>query len=499
MSKCTVSDLLLASPLSKAPLELVRQVLSVIGQVVALVQAFRAAPTTPMAACEFENALQALLRELGRLILEWTYNNLEPDEPKFLPNEVLWEGQWYRRRSRRARRGLVCTLFGPIRLVRYLYQPWYGGESSIFPLEINLGIEPGGATPALALRAAWLAAANTQQQTLDFLREDHGVHWSVKTLRKLTAAVAERLAQQRHPTQVARLLELLAAADASRGPRKIVLSVGRDGVFVPIRKRREYQEAATATVAVYDRNSKRLGTVYLGRMPQPGQTTISEQLTRLLRDVLEQWHGPQPRLCYVTDAGHHPTEYFHRVLRWMRHPRTGQPLGWEWVIDYFHVCGRISQLAEAIFGDGKEAIAWAKKMRRWMKTKASGAYRVLHSAAALKAKRGLRGPAKLFAEAYGYLSTRLDWLDYVDYQRRGLPIGSGVTEAACKTVFACRFKQAGMAWSHDGGQTILELRLLRLSNVWKSARDAYLAAKPKITVYPPTECQKSAIPLKIAA
>lgn len=499
MSKLTVSCLVSASPLAAAPLELARQVVSIVGQIMAAVQAFRLAVTTPAATHEFETAVQSLLRELGRVILEWTYNHLEPDEPELLPQELLWEDQWYRRRTRRPRRGMVWTLFGPIRLSRFLYQPWYPGEPAIFPLEINLGIEPGGATPALALRTGWLAAAGTQQQTLDILREDHGVTWSVQTLRKLTAAVAEQLAQHRHPAQVAKLLELLGAADASRGPRKIVLSVGRDGVFVPIRKRREYQEAATATVAVYDRRGKRLGTVYLGRMPQPGQTTLSEQLTRLLRDVLQQWHGPLPRLCYVTDAGHHPTEYFQRTLRWMRHPRTDQPLGWEWVIDYYHVCSRISQLAEAIFGEGRKAHAWARRMRRWLKTKSNGAYRVLHSAAALKAKRGLRGPAKLFAEAYGYLSARLDWLNYVDYRRRGLPIGSGVTEAACKTVFAFRFQQAGMAWTHEGGQTILELRLLRLSNVWESARDDYLAAKPKIILHPRTERKKSAIPLKIAA
>lgn len=499
MNQLTVSTLLLASPLVAAPLELVRRILSIVGAIVALVKTFRSGEITPAAAHEFETKLQSLLRDLGRQILEWTYNHLEPDDPKLLPDQVLWEGQWYRRRTRRQRRGSIWTLFGPVALSRVLYQSCYPGEPAIFPLQINLGIEPGGATVALALRTAWLSAAGTQQQTLDILRKDHGVTWSIKTLRKVTAAVAEQLAAQRHPAQVAKLLELLAAADASAGPRKIVLSVGRDGVFVPIRKSRQYQEAATATVAVYDRGGQRLGTVYLGRMPQPGQPILSEQLTRLLRDVLEQWHGPLPRLCYVTDAGFHPTEYFHRVLRWMRHPRTGQPLGWEWVIDYYHVCSRISQLAEALFGEGKQALAWAKRMRRWLKTKANGAYRVLHSAAALKTKRGLRGPAKLFTEAYGYMSTRLEWLDYVDYQRRGLPIGSGVTEAACKTVFACRFKQAGMAWSHAGGQTILDLRLLRLSNVWTQARDAYLAAKPKITLHPPTGCKKSAIPLKIAA
>ena len=38
------------------------------------------------------------------------------------------------------------------------------------------------------------------------------------------------------------------------------------------------------------------------------------------------------------------------------------------------------------------------------------------------------------------------WLDYRGYRRERLPIGSGVTEAACKTVFTQRLKQSGMTW-----------------------------------------------------
>src|SRR2546430_11104785 len=58
----------------------------------------------------------------------------------------------------------------------------------------------------------------------------------------------------------------------------------RSGVFVPIRGDDSYREAATATLSVYDRAGVRLGTVYLGRMPEPepGQGALSGQLTRLI-------------------------------------------------------------------------------------------------------------------------------------------------------------------------------------------------------------------------
>lgn len=491
--------LLLASPLVLAPIDLLQRILPVLGEILGMAVGFRSGPISPASVYEFETQLSARLRELGRVIVEWTYNTIESNDLAAMPQELRSQNEVYRRGSKKRRRGTVATLFGPIVLLRFLYRAATLGEPALFPLEINLGIEPWDATPALALKAGFLATAMTQAEALAVLHTEHGVVWSVARFRKVVAAVSLEMSEQRHERQAARLLELLENAAQSKGHRKIVVSVGRDGLFLPIRKSKSYQEAATATVAVYDRSGRRLGTVYLGRMPEPGQGTLTEQLDRLLKDVLMRWQGPLPRLCYVTDAGHHPTEYFENSLRGSRHPRTGEPLHWERIVDYYHACGYISNLAEAIFGAGKEAAAWSRKMRRWLRDKPRGAYRVLHSAAALKDKRGLAGPAKQFAVAYRYLRDRLDYLDYVDYRRRGLPIGSGVTEAACKIVFTCRFKRSGMKWSVEGGQTILDLRILRLSNVWDTARAATLAAKPTLFLHPPTNYGKHHAPSKIAA
>jgi len=71
--------------------------------------------------------------------------------------------------------------------------------------------------------------------------------------------------------------------------------VGRDGVIVPTRPC--WEEAATATVTVYDRRGQRLGSVYLGRMPEAGQGTLTQQLTALLAAVLRAWEGPAAPTC----------------------------------------------------------------------------------------------------------------------------------------------------------------------------------------------------------
>jgi len=81
-------------------------------------------------------------------------------------------------------------------------------------------------------------------------------------------------------------------------------------------------------------------------------------------------------------------------------------------------------------------------------------------------RRGLSGQAKTYSRAYAYLKKRSQWMRCRSYRRQHLPIVSGITEAACKVVFTQRLKCSRMAWTRDGGQVILDLRVIRLSGVW---------------------------------
>jgi hypothetical protein len=130
------------------------------------------------------------------------------------------------------------------------------------------------------------------------------------------------------------------------------------------------------------------------------------------------------------------------------------------MIDSSHACQYVQQLADAIFGPGTESQRWAKRMREQLKTQSNGVARVLQSASALQHKRGLSGQAKVYAQAYAYLHKRRQWMRSQSYRRQHVPIGSGITEAACKTVFTQRLKRSGMSWTISGGQVILDLRVL---------------------------------------
>jgi hypothetical protein len=469
---------LVATAVGERCQELAERSLPWLEKVVRLVEGFLGQPLSPTAMYQFELALRDLVQRLGRMTLEWTVNQLEPEE---LPAHVTLDGEGYRLRPKSPRRSLD-SLFGPLRLWRYRYEALTPGEPSRFPLEERLGIAARRALPALAERAAWWSVGHTQAQVLAVLRRDYGVAWSVPTLRAVVQGMSAGMVEHRQAAQVRKLQGWLRQAEAAGGPHRPAVSVGRDGVMVPLRHETAYREAAAGTVSVIDGRGRRVGTVYLGQMPETGQKTLSRQLTSLLTHLLTALTGVLPRLHYVSDGGHEPTRYFHRVLRKLCDPlHPGRLLRWTRVIDFYHACGYITKLSEAFYGQVAGVTGWARKMRHWLRDKRNGVFRVLHSAAALRSRsrrRWTRAETKAYTDGYRYLRQRKPFMDYAGYRRRGLPIGSGITEAACKTVFTQRLKQSGMTWEIEGGQVILDLRTIWLSGVWDEVHHAYLAAKP---------------------
>jgi hypothetical protein len=198
-----------------------------------------------------------LLCEVGRHVIDHAYNHAEP-APEECPLRVRFGRETYRRRDKTP--NTLGTLFGSIELRRCVYECLEPGEACVWPLELRLGVVAGLATPALAERVGRWSADHEQDAVRSLLRVEHGVSWSVQSLRKVAAAVRDGVAEPGEQARIDRLVELLTEAQQSSGKHRPTRGCGRDGVMVPIRGQ-DYREAATGTVSVHDRRGKRLGTV----------------------------------------------------------------------------------------------------------------------------------------------------------------------------------------------------------------------------------------------
>ena len=102
-----------------------------------------------------------------------------------------------------------------------------------------------------------------------------------------------------------------------------------------------------------------------------------------------------------------------------------------------------------------------------LKEQAGGVGTVIASLLGLE--RSLRARAKASARQKKavrserkYFENQCERMDCAAYIAKGLPIGSGVVEAACKTLATQRMKRSGMSWG-DGKQAVLTIRSLQQS------------------------------------
>lgn len=78
---------------------------------------------------------------------------------------------------------------------------------------------------------------------------------------------------------------------------------------------------------------------------------------------------------------------------------------------------------------------------------------------------GLRGEArKKLSEHVTYIANNKDRMRYASLRAKCVPIGSGATEGACKSLVMVRAKACGQRWHDDGIDALLVMRGLHLSD-----------------------------------
>jgi hypothetical protein len=149
--------------------------------------------------------------------------------------------------------------------------------------------------------------------------------------------------------------------------------------------------------------------------------------------------------------------------------QRGVIAGWHEAIDCFHLLERLAAALVIIESDEGERRRQLDEWRDRLDTQDSAIDSIEHFLVRRYGELGTKKQEQLW-EHLRYVQNNKDRMRYVTIESAGLPIGSGVTESAAKTVIGRRTKNAGQRWSVPGLRGVLTLRALhqsqRLPRFW---------------------------------
>jgi hypothetical protein len=134
------------------------------------------------------------------------------------------------------------------------------------------------------------------------------------------------------------------------------------------------------------------------------------------------------------------------------------------VLDIRHVMSSLWSAANALFGDASQA------GKRWVPQTLTEILRgrvgyVIGGLPQILTKQRLRQSRReTLAKVSTFFHNHRRWLPYDAYLAAGLPVGTGVVEAACGSVVKHRREGEGKRWSLEGAEAILTLRSRKKSH-----------------------------------
>ena len=140
------------------------------------------------------------------------------------------------------------------------------------------------------------------------------------------------------------------------------------------------------------------------------------------------------------------------------------------VTDFWHATEYLAQAGEVIFPAKRDSLQkkqWLDERCHKLKHLKGAAGRILKELNDKLAGKLSTSNREKLQKAVSYFTNQKARMRYYSLVKQGLPIGSGVTEAACKMIVKQRLCQSGMKWYEKGESIKLSLRTLERSNRWE--------------------------------
>jgi hypothetical protein len=412
---------------------------------------------------DFERELRAHTLSAERAVHVQDFGRLDVDAPG-----IVVDGARYIRRSGKTI-GHYMTLAGAIEVPRSTYRQrgGHGGET-VAAIDLRLGLIGGHWTPTAAKTATTFMASCPSVESAMLLEAAGTMTPSSSHLDRVAKLVGDlweaRRIEFEAEVRQAESLDLPTSAAVAH----VVLSL--DGVMVPMKDApripglgkkdqgpKGHREASSGTMSLYGQNGERLRTIRFGRMPERHKVTLHQQLLGELMPLRARY--PDATVVAVADGAHDNWRIVDEIAEELSCKITRR-------LDYFHAVEHLTEGLSAA-GAADDVVA------EW-RTRLKDEPGVIEPLIEEICGRATESGKIVVERCLNFFLNNADRIDYAEAAEAGQPIGSGVQEAACKTLVTQRMKRSGMSWRRPGGQAILTLRGLaqsnRLAHAWNALR-----------------------------
>jgi len=381
-----------------------------------------------------EEAIQDALNEAGLLATEEKLKRFDTDGSPIQLGSVRMtsKGQFSQDYE---------TPYGSVAVLRHVYQTSEGGKT-FCPLEDSARLVLN-ATPKFAKLVSYKYAEAGADAVVDDLLECQHRKISKRYVKSLGDTVGAYAVAKEETWNYA--LPKFERPCAS-------IAIGVDGTCMLLQEE-GWRLAMTGTIAFYDVQGERLHTIYAGATPEYGKEKFH---TRFQREV-ERVKVAYPNVPYIGlgDGAADNWSY----LKSLTDQQT---------LDFYHASEYVGKAAVVMFKGAKkkaEREAWLTNQLHQLKHKQGAASRLLSVLDEFLSTTVLKNAedAKTVLSTITYLQNQKERMNYSYSVKRNWPIGSGVTEAACKTLIKHRLCKSGSRWKDDGALAVLSIRGLRLT------------------------------------
>jgi hypothetical protein len=382
----------------------------------------------------------------------------------------------------------LLTLMGKVRVRRPYYQcllPEGVEETSSCshgqaPFDELWGIEAERTRPGVQKLVSYLGASMTLQEAAAAFQAVLPLNMSARQALHLMQPVGETLIKQEDKQQE-RVFQEAAKKQTASHPKKggqeeiERMYIELDGVLARMRR---------GSVPLEEQEKKRAGDVY--REVKVGAVFTATRGRSRSDLVPGTFVDTANSIQYV--ARRTTAEIFGRYLytlaqrggieRARQVVVLGDGAAWIWrlvaehfpqavqIVDLWHAREQVWKVARSVFGRGHpQEAAWAKSACDLLhEGNTLALVKMIEHLPAIPPEAGAtRSVPEIEAD---YFRSNAQRMRYPTFRAQGMQIGSGVAEAACKTVVSTRAKRSGMRWTPEGLDAVLALRTTVLNGAY---------------------------------